>query len=112
VGSGLGEILVQRDEDNRIIGVVVRDLPRDTVAEQAVLLLLRAAAVSLTEYLHVAIESSISDEVYLAVDRGDPHLDRELDAVLETVILGFRLIEKEHCGDVVVHEATAGVEVL
>ena len=81
------------------------------VAEQVVLLL-RAASASLSEYLHVALESAFSDEMYLAVDRSDPHLDRELDAVLETVILGFRLIEKEYPEDVVVHEATEGVEVL
>jgi hypothetical protein len=108
----VGEILVQRDEANRIIGFAVRDLGRDTDAGKGVLLLLQAAAVSLTDYLHVTVESSMSDEMYLAVDRNDAHLDRELDAVLETLILGFGLIEKEHSDDLVVREATVSVEVL
>jgi hypothetical protein len=107
----VGEVLIQRDDENRIIGLVVREVPRGVAAEKGELLL-RSAAVSLSEYLHVAIETAVSDEMYLAVDRSDPHLDRELDAVLETVILGFRLVEKDHPSELVVHEATVEVEVL
>jgi len=45
------------------------------------------------------------------IDRSDSHLDREIDAVLETIILGLRMVEREFPTDLVVQEATIGVEV-
>ncbi len=44
--------------------------------------LLRAGSAALADYLHVPTESALSEEMYLAVDRSDLHLARELDAVL------------------------------
>lgn len=108
----MGEILVQRDESNRVIGIVVRGVRPTTTLGATLSTLLEAAATSLAEYLHVAVESSLGSDMTLVVDRGDPHLDRELDAILETVVVGFRLAERDHAKSVTLHEETVGVEVL
>lgn len=108
----MGEILVQRDESNRVIGVVVRGIRQLTTLGATISTLLEAAATSLAEYLHVSVESSFDADMTLVVDRGDPHLDRELDAILETLVVGFRLLERDHAKSVTLHEETVGVEVL
>jgi len=108
----LGEILVQRDESNRVVGVVVRGVRATTILGTALAVLMEAAATSLAEYLHVPVESSFESDMTLVVDRGDPHLDRELDAILETLVVGFRVIERDHAKSVTLHEETLGVEVL
>lgn len=108
----MGEILVQRDESNRVIGVVVRGMRPLTVLGSTVSTLVEAAATSLAEYLHVSVESSLGSDMTLVVDRGDSHLDRELDAILETLVVGFRLVERDHSKSVTLHEETVGVEVL
>ncbi len=108
----MGEILVQRDESNHVIGVVVRGVRQLTTLGTTISVLLEAAATSLTEYLHVSVESSFGTDMTLVVDRGDPHLDRELDAILETLVVGFRLVERDHAKSVSLHEETVGVEVL
>ena len=108
----MGEVLVQRDETNRIVGFVARGLSPETLPGIGVFQLLRAGSAALTDYLHVPTESSLSEEMYLAVDRSDPHLARELDAVLETLATGFRLLERDCPDDLVVHDAAVGVEVV
>ena len=50
--------------------------------------------------------------MYIAVDRSDPHLTREVDAVLEMLAIGFRLLERDCPDDLIVHDAAVGVEVL
>ncbi len=108
----MGEILVQRDDTNRVVGVVVRGMRQVTTLGTTVSTLLEAAATSLTEYLHVPVETSFGAEMTLVVNRRDPHLDRELDAILETLVVGFRLLERDHSKSIALHEETVGVEVL
>jgi len=107
----LGEILVQRDEKGRVVGLTMRDVPLETAAGTSVLHLLQAVATSLTDYLHVPVETSVANETYLLIDRSDLHLDRELDAILETLVIGLRMLEKEYSVELAVQEATVGVEV-
>ena len=107
----MGEIVVQRDDRGRIVGLVMRDLEEGSVATSSSQHFLQAVSESLTQYLHVPAETSLTDEAFLSIDRKDAHLDRELDAVLETLVIGFRMLEKEYPSDLVVHEATVGVEV-
>jgi len=107
----LGEFLIQRDESNRVTGLVVRDLRMETIAGACAFYLLQAAVGSLTDYLHVPVESTESDATYLTIDRSDSHLDRELDAVLATLVQGLKMLEKEYPDDLLVQEATIGVEV-
>lgn len=108
----MGEIVVQRDESNRVVGVVVRGVRPVTTLGAVLSTLLEAAATSLTEYLHVPAETTLGSDMTLVVDRGDPHLDRELDAILETLVVGFRIVERNHAKNVTLHEETVGVEVL
>lgn len=108
----MGEVLVQRDETNRIVGFVARGLSCETLPGLGVAQLLRAGSAALTDYLHVQAEHSLSDEMYLLVDRSDPHLARELDAVLETLAIGLRLLERDCPDDLAVHDAAIGVEVV
>lgn len=107
----VGEVVVQRDEKNRILGFVVRDINAETTGGASALYFLQAAANALTDYLHVPVEASVGDEAGVLIDRSDPHLDREIDAILETVVIGLRMLEREFPADLEVPEATAGVEV-
>ena len=45
------------------------------------------------------------------MDRSDPFLDRELDAILETMVLGLKALERDRPGRLVVHEAGMDVKV-
>jgi len=107
----VGEIFVQRDGSNRIVGVAIHDISADTAVGTAVLGYLQTVAESLTTYLHVPVVGGTADDFGLAVDRADLHLDRELDAILETLVIGLRLLETRFPGEMTVHEATVGVEV-
>lgn len=73
--------------------------------------LVQAASTSLLEYLHVPVTVADAEDVGFAIDRSDAHLDREIDAVLETLVIGLRMLEREHPSEFVVQEATAKVEV-
>jgi uncharacterized protein YsxB (DUF464 family) len=74
--------------------------------------LLSAVTTALIEYLHVHVESIDGAEgTEISVERCDTHLDRELDAVLETLAIGLKMLEKESPADLVVEESTVGVEV-
>ncbi len=108
----MGEVLIQRDETNRVIGLLVRDLAADSAAGLGVSLLVDSVSAVLHEYLHVAVECSSEGDTYLEIDRSDPHLDRELDAVLGTLVSGLRLLEKKYSDRITVHEGSVGVEVL
>jgi hypothetical protein len=73
--------------------------------------LLRSVSEALSEYLHVPVESSFDEDMNLAIDRGDQHLDREIDAILATVGSGLRIVEREYPAELMVKDATVGVEV-
>jgi hypothetical protein len=47
----------------------------------------------------------------LGIDRRAQHLDREIDAILATMGSGLRLVERDYPAELVVHDATVGVEV-
>ena len=107
----MGEVLIQRDERNRVTGLTVRDLGGETTAGTSAMHLVQAVTASLVDYLHVPVRSPEAEAMGLAIDRCDTHLDRELDAVLETLIIGLKMLEKEYPTDLVVVEAAVGVEV-
>lgn len=107
----MGEALIQRDDRGRIVGLSFRDIGCSTVAGTSAHHFLQSVAASLSEYLHVPIDSAVDEDADLTVDRSDTHLDREIDAVLETFVIGLRMLEREYPSDLVVQEATVGVEV-
>ena len=107
----MGEAIIHRDDRGRIVGLTLRDVGPSTIAGTSAGHFVRAVSASLSEYLHVPV--AIGEEVVadLTIDRSDTHLDREIDAVLETLLIGLRMLEQEYPADLVVQEATVGVEV-
>ena len=107
----MGEAVIQRDERGRIVGLTIQPSGMSDPAKASATTLLRAIADSLTDYLHVSVESSFADEIFLEIDRSDQHLDREIDAVLAVMGSGLRFVERDYPAELVVHEATVGVEI-
>lgn len=107
----MGEVTVRRDAKNRVIGVAVCGMNPQTVGGSSAGHLLQAVTASLTDYLHVPVEAKAGADWVLAVDRSDSYLDRELDAVLETLVIGLKMLERDAAADWVIHEAQVGIEV-
>lgn len=107
----MGEIVIRRDDRGRIVGLSARDVDRSTFAGGSAHYFLLATSAALSEYLHVPVVRPRAEDGGFVIDRSDSHLDREIDAVLETIILGLRMVEREFPTDLVVQEATIGVEV-
>lgn len=107
----MGEVIIQRDARERIIGLTMQVGGMSTPAKASAINLLRAVVESLSDYLHVTVEYSFSDEMYLEIDRNDQHLDREIDAILATMGSGLRLIEREYPDELIIHDAKVSVGV-
>ena len=107
----MGEAVIQRDERGRIVGLTMQAKDMSAPARAAVETLARAVVESLTDYLHVSVQSSFADELYVEIDRSDQHLDREIEAVLATMGSGLRIVEKEYPAELMVHDASVGVEI-
>jgi uncharacterized protein YsxB (DUF464 family) len=107
----MGEIVIQRDERNRVLGLTSRGMVEGTLATTSAFHFLRAAVASMTKYLHVSPDFSVGEEIYLGVKRSDLHLNREIDAIMETLVMGLKILAEEYPDDLVVHEATIGIQV-
>ena len=107
----MGEIIVQRDEEGRIVALIGEGMGEPNVATRSGMYFLRAAESALSEYLHLSPVLTTTDAVRMIVDRSDPLLNREIDAVMETVVRGLKLLAQDFPEDLVVHEATLGVKV-
>jgi uncharacterized protein YsxB (DUF464 family) len=109
----LVEIIVERDEENRICSFQGRQIIED-VAGLISLYLVRAAVASLSDYLY--LESSFYKEnaqFSWLINRSatSAHLNREIDAILETVLCGLKLLEHDYPAELVVQDMTADVGV-
>ncbi|UCF09696.1 MAG: hypothetical protein JSW65_06440 [Candidatus Bipolaricaulota bacterium] len=107
----MAEILIQRDENSRIISVVVRDLGAASDAITGVDRFLRAVVAAMNDYLHVHAEVQVGDEWHLEIDRADQHLSREIDAILETLLIGLNMLAEEYPADLALRESGLGVQV-
>jgi len=107
----VGEAIIHRDDRGRIVGLTLHNVGPSTVAGTSAGHFVRAASATLSEYLHVPVAAGHEMEGDLTIDRSDTHLDREIDAVLETLVIGLRMLEQEYPADLVVQEATVGIEV-
>jgi uncharacterized protein YsxB (DUF464 family) len=107
----VGEILIQRDEQNRILGLTGRGMEEGSLATTSTLHILQATISSMIDYLHVAPDFSVGKELRLVVNRSDPHLNREIDAIMETLVIGLKMLAEEYPSDFVVQEATVSVGV-
>ena len=107
----MGEIFIQRDEQNRIVGLTGRGMEEGSPATTSTLWFLRATVSAIADYLHLAPDFSVGEEINLVIDRNDPHLNREIDAIMETLVIGLKMLATEYPSDVVVQEATVGLQV-
>jgi len=107
----VGEVVVQRDEENRIVALTAKGMDEGSGVGLRALHTLRAAAMAMTDYLHLAPDLSEGNEVCLVVDRSDPYLYREIDAIMETLAIDLRLLSREQPQDLVVHEGAVEIEV-
>ena len=107
----MGEILVQRDDQGRILALTGREIPTGGQAAASLFLLLQAGVASMVDYLHVDPEFEMGEGVRLVVDRSDPHLHREIDSIMETLVIGLRILAKEFPKELVVQDATVGIRV-
>lgn len=100
----MGEkIVLHRDANGRIVGVSMADVDPTSISGTCSTILLRAAAETLREYIHVAVDQPSDKE--LSIDRADVHLDREIDAILETLHIGLLIVEKEYPSELAISEA-------
>ncbi|MCD5416520.1 hypothetical protein LR032_05450 [Candidatus Bipolaricaulota bacterium] len=107
----MGEILFHRDERNQIFGLTGRGMEEDGPAMTSARHLLRAAVVSMTDYLHLSPNYSAEEEVRFSLERSDPHLDREINVIMETLVIGLKLLAEEYPNDLVVHEGAQAIQV-
>ncbi len=104
------EVFIERDDEGRIKAVSLRtDEGPEGLAAQA---LVEAPLLGMRYYLHLSPEAQREEKgLSYTVDRSDPFLDRELDAILETMVLGLKALERDRPGRLVVHEAGMDVKV-
>lgn len=106
------EVIVERDEENRICGFQGRQIANDP--GMVSLYLVRAAVAGLSDYLH--FESNFYEEngeFSWLINRSAAYsyLNREIDAILEAVLCGLKLLEHNYQAEFVVQDITADVSV-
>ncbi len=103
------EVLIERDEEGRV--QVVTLYGDDSPEGLAATMLVEAPVLGMKQYLRLDPEVSHEGAVLrYRVDRSDIFLDRELDAILETMVLGLRALAQDRPGKVAVREV--GLDVL
>jgi hypothetical protein len=107
----LAEIIVERDEENRICRFQGRQIENNSpgIASRY---LVQAAVTGLASYLYV--ESTFrakNGEFSWLINRSaaTASLNREIDAILETVLCGLKLLERDYQAEFVVQDMTAAV---
>ncbi|MCR4391233.1 MAG: hypothetical protein NUV94_00280 [Candidatus Acetothermia bacterium] len=104
------EVLIERDEEGRVQAVTLQgdDSPEGLAAGA----LVEAPLLGMRHYLHLDPESSREGSMLrFRVDRSDIFLDREIDAILETMVLGLRALEQGRPGRLAVREVGLDVKV-
>ncbi|MGC9530124.1 MAG: hypothetical protein ACP5G2_05860 [Candidatus Bipolaricaulaceae bacterium] len=104
------EVLIERDEEGRVQAVSLRG--EESPEGLAAAALLEGPVMGMRHYLRLAPEVEREGaEVRFRVDRSDIFLDRELDAILETMVLGFRWLERDRPDRVAVREVGMDIKV-
>lgn len=104
------EVVIERDEEGRVQTVTLHgDESAEGLAAAA---LVEAPVLGLRDYLHLDPEvTKEGHALRFRVDRSDFFLDREIDAVVETMVLGLRWLAHRRQGRIAVHEVGASVKV-
>ncbi|HHE48148.1 MAG TPA: hypothetical protein ENL11_04375 [Candidatus Acetothermia bacterium] len=104
------EVLIERDEEGRVQSVSLRG--DESPEGLAAAVLVEAPVLGMRHYLHLAPEAYREGETFrFRVDRSDIFLDRELDAILETMVFGLRSLERDRPDRVAVREIGLDVKV-
>lgn len=104
------EVVVERDEEDRVQTVTLHgDESAEGLSAGA---LVEASILGLRDYLHLDPEVvRDGNQLRFRVDRSDFFLDREIDAVVETMVLGLRSLSRARDGRIIVHEVGESVKV-
>ncbi len=104
------EVMIERDEEGRVQTVTLHgDESAEGLAAGS---LVEAPVLGLKGYLHLDPEVSHEGNTFrFRVDRSGFFLDREIDAVVETMVLGLRSLESARPGRIAVHEVGESVKV-
>ncbi len=101
-------VVVERDEEGRVQTVTLAG--DDSPEGLAAVALVEAPILGLREYLH--LEPAVTRDGHalrFEVDRSDFFLDREVDAVVETMVLGLRALARD--GRIAVREVGESIKV-
>ncbi|HIC95865.1 TPA: ribosomal-processing cysteine protease Prp [Candidatus Bipolaricaulota bacterium] len=77
----------------------------------SVMALVQTAIIGLEDYLKLEPEVSEEEGVLRCKLERESFLNREIDAILETMVLGLRALEREHPESLEVREVGSGVKV-
>jgi|Deesub1362A_J573_1020465.scaffolds.fasta_scaffold00907_7 uncharacterized protein YsxB (DUF464 family) len=104
------EVLIERDEEGRVQAVTLRG--DDSPEALAAAALVEAPVLGMRHYLHLTPEAYREGDTFrFRVDRSDIFLDREIDAILETMVLGLRSLERDRPDKLAVREIGLDVKV-
>jgi len=104
------EVLIERDEEGRVQAVALRG--DDSPEALAAAALVEAPVLGMRHYLHLTPEAYREGDTFrFRVDRSDIFLDREIDAILETMVLGLRSLERDRPDKLAVREIGLDVKV-
>ena len=97
------EVLVERNEEGRVQSVVLTgDGSPEGLAAMA---LVEAPVLGMRHYLRLPPETHVEGDTFrFRIDRDVSTLDRELDAILETMVLGLKWLERDRPDRVAVRE--------
>jgi len=104
------EVVIERDEGGKVAAVTLRG--DDSPEGLAAACLVEAPVLGLKDYLH--LDPQVEGEgpnLAFRVDRSDFFLDREVDAILETMVLGLRTLERRRPERLAVREFGTSVKV-
>lgn len=107
------EVSIYRDEEGRIREILQSGSSAAGSADtaQGVSLLLHTAAIGLQDYLKLNPQLADDADTFRCQVERDSLLNREIDAILETVLLGLKDLEASYADQLEVKEVASAVEV-
>jgi hypothetical protein len=104
------EVLIERDDEGKVQAVTLNG--EDSPLGLAAQILVEAPVLGMRHYLHLAPKfAQEGDVARFRVDRSDIFLDREIDAILETMVLSLKSLEQKRPEGLRVQEVGLAVKV-